>query len=183
LAGEQRHRALGDARVLWRLLQSLAGRHPPANSSLQWPRCCVGPAAAAPAPDALDGIPHAPGVYLFYGLNEHPIYIGKSVDLRSRVAGHFNSEHRATRELRLSQEVHRLEWEESAGELGALLREGELIKSRLPAHNVALRRKRNQVMLQIDDDTPRYLKADSVDLASFGASMVRSDRARRRDAC
>ena len=83
-------------------------------------------------PDALDELPHAPGVYLFYGLNEHPIYIGKSVDLRARVAGHFNAEHRAGRELRLSQEIHRLEWEETAGELGALLRECELVKTACP---------------------------------------------------
>ena len=87
-------------------------------------------------PDAIDALPHAPGVYLFYGLNEHPIYIGKSVDLRARVAGHFNAEHRAARDLRLSQEIHRLEWEETAGEFGALLRESELVKTRLPAHNV-----------------------------------------------
>jgi len=42
--------------------------------------------AAAPAARCLDAVPHAPGVYLFYGLNEHPIYIGKSVDVRARVA-------------------------------------------------------------------------------------------------
>ena len=70
----------------------------------------------------------------------------------------------------LSQEVHRLEWEETAGELGALLREGELIKTRLPAHNIALRRKLNQVMLQFDDKgRPRYLRADSMSLDAFGS--------------
>ena len=52
--------------------------------------------------------------------------------------------------MRLSQEVHRLEWEETAGEFGALLRESELIKTRLPAHNVASRRKLNQVLLGFD---------------------------------
>jgi DNA polymerase-3 subunit epsilon len=114
-------------------------------------------------------VPHAPGVYLFYGLNEHPIYIGKSVDLRARVSGHFNADHRAPRELRLSQEVHRLEWEETAGELGALLREGELIKTRLPAHNIALRRKLNQVMLELDyEGRPRYRTAATLPLDAFG---------------
>ncbi len=91
-------------------------------------------------------------MYLFYGLNGHPIYIGKSIDLRARVAGHFNSEYRAPRELQLSQEIHRLEWEETAGEFGALVRESELIKTRLPAHNVAARRKLNQVLLGFDED-------------------------------
>ncbi len=142
LEGEPRHRALGDARVLWRLLQRLADRHPPAEIEFAVHALLRRPALPPNLPpDAIDALPHAPGVYLFYGLNEHPIYIGKSIDLRARVAGHFNSEYRAPRELRLSQEIHRLEWEETAGEFGALLRESELIKTRLPAHNVASRRK------------------------------------------
>ena len=162
LGGEQRHRALGDARVLWRLLQKLAERHSAAELELAAATLLRHPSLPPHLPpDALDGIPHAPGVYLFYGLNEHPIYIGKSVDLKARIGGHFNAEHRAGRELRLSQEVHRLEWEECAGELGALLRECELVKTRLPAHNVALRRKLNQVMLQLTaDGRPRYLHTE-----------------------
>jgi len=169
LDGEQRHRALGDARVLWRLLQKLADRHTPAELELACAALLRRPSLPPHLPpDALDALPHAPGVYLFYGLNAHPIYIGKSIDVRTRVAGHFSAEHRAARELRLSQEVHRLEWEETAGELGALLREGELVKTRLPAHNVALRRKLNQVMLRIDDDgTPRYAPAAATPPEAF----------------
>jgi len=162
LGGEQRHRALGDARVLWRLLQKLAERHSAAELELAAATLLRHPSLPPHLPpDALDGIPHAPGVYLFYGLNEHPIYIGKSIDLKTRIGGHFNAEHRAGRELRLSQEVRRLEWEECAGELGALLRECELVKTRLPAHNVALRRKLNQVMLQLTaGGRPQYLHTE-----------------------
>jgi len=153
LDGEQRHRALGDARVLWRLLQRLADRHSSAEIELAVHALLRRPALPPNLPpDAIDALPHAPGVYLFYGLNEHPIYIGKSIDLRARVAGHFNSEYRAPRELLLSQEIHRLDWEETAGEFGALLRESELIKTRLPAHNVASRRKLNQVLLGFDEE-------------------------------
>jgi DNA polymerase-3 subunit epsilon len=170
LGGEQRHRALGDARVLWRLLQKLAERHPPAELELAVATLLRRPSLPPHLPpDAIDALPHAPGVYLFYGLNEHPIYIGKSIDLRARVAGHFTAEHRAARELRLSQEVHRLEWEETAGELGALLREGELIKTRLPAHNIALRRRLNQVMLELDaDGRPQIRPAATTAPESFG---------------
>lgn len=170
LDGEQRHRALGDARVLWRLLQKLADRHSPSEIELAVHALLRRPALPPNLPpDAIDALPHAPGVYLFYGLNEHPIYIGKSIDLRTRVAGHFNSEYRTPRELRLSQEIHRLEWEETAGELGALLRESELIKTRLPAHNVASRRKLNQVLLGFDDEgCATVTKAVAFDLAQLG---------------
>ena len=151
IEGEQRHRALGDARVLWRLLQKLADRHPPGEIEYAVHEILRRPGLPSNLPpDALDGLPHAPGVYLFYGLNEQPIYIGKSIDLRARVASHFNAEHRMPRDLQLSQEIHRLEWEETSGEFGALLRESELIKTRLPAHNVAARRKSNQVLASFD---------------------------------
>jgi DNA polymerase-3 subunit epsilon len=156
----------------------LAERHPPAALELAVATLLRRPSLPAHLPpDALDGIPHAPGVYLFYGLNEHPIYIGKSVDLRSRVAGHFNSEHRATRELRLSQEVHRLEWEETAGELGALLREGELIKSAARAQRRAASQAKPGAARRRRAALPEGRQRE---LAPFGSVMVRSDRARRR---
>jgi DNA polymerase-3 subunit epsilon len=171
LSGEQRHRALGDARVLWRLLQTWCARHAPGEieSAVQAVLRHPGLPPHLP-PDALDALPHAPGVYLFYGLNAHPIYIGKSVDVRTRVASHFNSEHRTSRDLRLSQEIQRLEWEETAGEFGALLRESELVKTRLPAHNVALRRRENQVVMELDEQQrPVFSRALEFDLARLGA--------------
>ena len=165
-----RHRALGDARVLWKWVQRLADRHPAAELELAVAAILRRPSLPSHLPpDALEALPHAPGVYLFFGLNEHPIYIGKSVDLRVRVGSHFNSEHRVTRELRLSQEVHRLEWEETAGEFGALLRESELVKTRLPAHNVALRRKLNQVMFALGEGgRPTFVKCTLFSPASEG---------------
>ena len=42
LEGEPRHRALGDARVLWRWLQRLADRHPPAEIEFAAHGCCGG---------------------------------------------------------------------------------------------------------------------------------------------
>jgi len=170
ISGEQRHRALGDARVLWRWVQKLRNRHQPSELSDAVRTLLRRPALPSNLPpDAIDALPHAPGVYIFYGLNQHPIYIGKSIDLRSRVAAHFNAEHRAALELRLSQEVHRVDYEETAGELGALLRESELIKTRLPAHNVASRRQLNQVLLSFaNDGRAATTRASAFDLAQLG---------------
>ncbi len=161
LEGEQRHRALGDARVLWRWLRLLYARHSRAEIDTAIERVLARPSTPpALPPQALDEIPGAPGVYLFFGANAHPIYIGKSVDLHARVAGHFAHDHASGADLRLSQEVQRVEWEETAGEIGALLRETELVKTRLPAHNIALRRRLNQVFFALDDaGRPRFVKA------------------------
>ncbi|MDP2246664.1 MAG: exonuclease domain-containing protein, partial [Nitrosomonadales bacterium] len=89
--------------------------------------------------DFLDSIPEGPGVYLFYGDTDHPLYIGKSVTLRSRVLSHFSSDHHSTKEMAIVQEVKRVEWIETAGELGALLLESRLIKEKQPAYNRMLR--------------------------------------------
>lgn len=163
LDGEQRHRALGDARVLWRFLQALAARRLPAEIE-QAVGALLRASSTPPMlpPDALDGIPDTPGVYLFYGLNAHPIYIGKSLTLRSRVMAHFSADHANAQDARLSQQVCRIEWEETAGDVGALLREAELVKTRLPAHNIALRRHAGQVLLRLAGNRPRFVPAGLV---------------------
>ena len=137
-----RHRALGDARVLWTFLQTLYRDLPAEAIEAAAKRVLKTPSLPPQlAPDALDALPEAPGVYLFYGLNALPLYIGKSTNLRERVGAHFSSDYRSATDLRLSTELQRIEFEETAGEIGALLREAALVKSMLPAHNHALRRK------------------------------------------
>ncbi|MGZ5042934.1 MAG: GIY-YIG nuclease family protein, partial [Usitatibacter sp.] len=95
------------------------------------------------APDALEGLPEGPGVYRFYGVNDLPLYIGKSVNLRDRIRSHFSGDYRSANDIRLSGEIQRIEVDETAGELGALLREARLVKELLPLHNHRLRRKLN----------------------------------------
>ena len=170
LDGEQRHRALGDARVLWRFLQRLAATRPPSEVD-EAIRTLLARSSTPPmlAPDALDGIPEAPGVYLFYGLNAHPIYIGKSLTLRTRILSHFAADHSNAQDAKLAQEVCRIEWEETAGEVGALLREAELVKTRLPVHNVVLRRRQSAVLLRLDANRPTFVPAGRVTLDELAA--------------
>src|SRR6185437_11838721 len=103
------------------------------------------------APDALEGLPEGPGVYRFYGLNRLPIYIGKSVNLRERIRSHFSSDHASANDIRISGEIQRIEVDETAGELGALLAEARLVKELLPLHNHRLRRKANACFIRLPD--------------------------------
>lgn len=159
-----RHRALGDARAVWAFLEDVY-RRLPADAIAAVVRRILRVPSLPPQlpPDCLDGIPEAPGVYRFYGDNPLPLYIGKSVNLRERVAAHFTGDWRSETDLRLSQEIRRIEFEETAGELGALLREAALVKRELPARNRALRRKEEAGVLRIaDDGRPRYLAAADI---------------------
>ena len=40
-------------------------------------------------PASLDALPRTAGVYIFQGAGALPIYIGKSLDIRSRVLAHL----------------------------------------------------------------------------------------------
>jgi len=159
-----RHRALGDARALWQFAQALYRTVERERIDDAVRRILRIPSLPPQlAPDALDAIPESPGVYLFYGLNELPLYIGKSLDLRARVAAHFSADWARETDLRLSQEIRRIEVETTAGELGALLREATLVKARMPAHNHALRRKAEAGVMRIGDDgSPAYLEAAAI---------------------
>ena len=170
LAIDGRHRALGDARVLWTFVQALYRDLAPEAIEAAARRVLKTPSLPPQlAADALDALPEAPGVYRFYGLNTLPLYIGKSANLRERVGAHFSSDYRSATDLRLSTEIQRIEFEETAGEIGALLREAALVKSLLPAHNHALRRKADSGVLALPalPGPPVFIPAAGVEPAEL----------------
>src|SRR5439155_108920 len=166
LAAADRHRALGDARILWQFVQALYRDKADAEIDAAVGRILKGPSLPPQLPaDALDTIPDAPGVYRFYGLNALPLYVGKSVNLRARIAAHFSADYRSASDLRLSAEITRIEIEETAGELGALLRESQLVKTLLPAYNQRLRRRADMVALSVaaEPEAPDYVRSDVIE--------------------
>jgi DNA polymerase-3 subunit epsilon len=145
-----RHSALGDARAIWRFVQMLYRDRDAAEIQSAVKRLLKIPSLPPQLPpDALEGLPEGPGVYRFYGVNDLPLYIGKSVNLRERIRSHFSSDYRSANDVRISGEIRRIEVDETAGELGALLKEARLVKDLLPLHNYKLRRKMNAVFLRV----------------------------------
>jgi DNA polymerase-3 subunit epsilon len=69
-------------------------------------------------PAAIDACPDGPGVYLFYGENDLPLYVGKSTGIRKRVLAHFAADHATAKEMSLAQQVRRIECIETGGEIG-----------------------------------------------------------------
>ena len=153
LQPDGRHRALADADLLWQLWQKLHAALPAGDIEQALHTLLQRPSLPSHLPsDALDQIPDTPGVYLFYGENDLPLYVGKSVHLRQRVLSHFNSDHKLYKDMRLSQQLHRIDWRETAGEVGALLLEAQLVKSLQPIHNRKLRRQGDLCAWRLDED-------------------------------
>jgi len=167
-----RHSALGDARVLWRFVQRVYREKEVPDITAAVRRLLRIPSLPPQlAPDALENLPEGPGVYRFYGVNDLPLYIGKSINLRDRVRSHFSSDYRSANDVRISGEIQRIEVEETAGELGALLREAHLVKTLLPLHNYRLRRKLNACFVRLPDlaSAPEVLFNKDIDWGVRGA--------------
>jgi DNA polymerase-3 subunit epsilon len=152
LKTEARHRAMGDVELVAAYLE-MARRELGAREVQEAAAVLLKDPSLPAGLDAsiLDQIPDRPGVYFFYGKNGLPLYIGKSVTLRSRVMSHFSGDHASFSDMRIAQEVERVEWTETAGELGALLLESRLIKEHQPIHNKRLRRSRTLFSLKLAD--------------------------------
>ncbi|MCT4704109.1 excinuclease Cho [Enterobacteriaceae bacterium H20N1] len=110
----------------------------------------------------LEDLPKASGVYVFHGESDvMPLYIGKSVNIRSRVMSHF----RTPDEAALLRQSRRITFIRTAGELGALLLEAQMIKEQQPLFNKRLRRNRQLCSLQFESDKPQVVYARDVDFS------------------
>jgi len=132
-----RHRALGDALVLRELWQKLQAEMAPAALAAAAARSMLEP-PKLPAhlpPELADELPDGPGVYRFFDADDGLLYVGRSNSLRTRILAQLGAEHPGSRDRALGCEVRRVDWCETAGELGAMLREAQLIRQGKPRYN------------------------------------------------
>lgn len=171
-----RHRAFDDANAVWSFFKKIHTIFPPSLIDEHIEKLMKKPSLPRYLKEEdIELIPESPGVYIFYGENETPLYVGKSVNMRDRVLSHFSSDFTSAKEMNLSQQVQRIETESTAGELGALLRETELVKKLQPLYNRQLNIKRQLYFLKKEKNKDGYETvnlqvADSLDLAH--ANMI-----------
>jgi len=108
--------------------------------------------------DILDSLPNQPGCYLMKDREGVVIYIGKAINLRSRVRSYFHAS--AQKNPRTSQLVSRIEdieWIIVGSELEALILEMNLIKEYQPRFNVQLKDDKRYPYIKIHwaDDFPK----------------------------
>jgi len=149
LSCKTRHRAFDDAKVLYHFYTKLQQEIP-----LEKLEKAISHGLKQPSlplnltQDDLQQLPEQPGVYIFYADNDIPLYIGKSINIRERVLSHFASDIHAPFEMKISQQIKRIETIPTAGELGALLLESQLIKKLLPLYNKMSRIKHELISIR-----------------------------------
>jgi DNA polymerase III subunit epsilon len=148
-----RHRALPDAETCARVFCALFSRLCAAATTVEEALDATRPArprrvragatdggrslrgARKRRPD-VSGLPDEPGVYIFRNASGQPLYVGKSVTLRTRARAHFAPSSAST-DWALQAEL--VDHRATRSELGALLLERRLIRELRPPGNVRIK--------------------------------------------
>ncbi|MET0684108.1 MAG: exonuclease domain-containing protein [Solirubrobacteraceae bacterium] len=141
---EETHRALPDAETCARVFCALFSRLTAHAATVGDAVALLGPRRSAPGtrrpragakrrppnerPD-FSSLPKDPGVYVFRDADGRPLYVGKSVSLRTRARQHF------TTPAEWTGHAEHVDYQATESELGALLLEDRLIKTMRPPGN------------------------------------------------
>jgi excinuclease Cho len=116
------------------------------------------------SPASLAALPRSAGVYIFKGEGTLPLYIGKSVDIRTRVLSHLRTQDEAS----MIAQTRKIDFIETSGEIGALLLEAQMIKAHSPLFNIRLRRLRNMNSIRLAETgngvAPQIVSSKDIDI-------------------
>ena len=102
-------------------------------------------------------LPKQSGSYQFYNADGKLIYIGKAVDLRSRVCSYWREGTNHTpAKANMVKEITRVEWITTDSEIEAFLLEANLIKKHQPHYNIDLRDDKRfyYIHISLEDEIP-----------------------------
>lgn len=90
--------------------------------------------------EELKRIPHKPGVYQYFDIDDVLIYVGKAKNLKNRVSSYFVNENQLNSKTRvLVRKIQRIAFTIVDTEIDAWLLENNLIKKHKPRYNVMLK--------------------------------------------
>ena len=115
--------------------------------------------------EELKKLPSKPGVYLMKDENEIIIYIGKSVNLKSRVRQYFTESAKAVsiKTRYLSSNIKSFEYIITETEVEALILENNLIKKNRPRYNILLKDDKTYPYIKItNEEYPKIIKTRKV---------------------
>jgi DNA polymerase-3 subunit epsilon len=195
-----RHRAMPDAQALlafWRIVRAAWPAEELQRAlDLASLRVTLPPSLPQDLPDDL---PEGPGVYRFFGLRDGSVdgegadtllYVGKANNLRERVLDHFRAGPADAKALKLALQIRRVEWTQTAGELGAMLLEAREVREAQPVYNRQPRGSGKRLTWLFDDGgdslaAPRLVEIDAMALRSgnaFGSYRTARDGRRALEA-
>ncbi len=118
-------------------------------------------------------IPHKSGVYIYKNALSKVIYVGKAVDLYSRVSSYFNNKSTSPKTRALVYEISNVDFIVVESELEALILEANLIKKYLPIFNIRLTDDKDYLYIAITkEDFPKVITARKKDLPAGRQGLI-----------
>ncbi|WP_439105569.1 GIY-YIG nuclease family protein [Congregibacter sp.] len=118
--------------------------------------------------DFLESAPRCPGVYRFFSADDALLYVGKSIDIGTRLNSHFADAREPGRQQRMMAAVDRVDCQLTAGEVGALLMENAAIKAEAPLYNRRQRRSRKLWTQRLQEDVEGFMQVVPSDFCPAG---------------
>jgi DNA polymerase-3 subunit epsilon len=120
------------------------------------------------AKEEFDRLPALPGVYYFLNANGNVIYVGKAINIKKRIAGHFTGDAREWSRSKIRNEIHHITYELTGNELIALILESQEIRRLWPKYNQAQKFRVEEWGVFDYEDRNGYLRF-SVNVVARGA--------------
>lgn len=154
-----RHRAGGDAAATVRIFDELL-RRDTENHILKALKRNSGETILPPnlPKDEFDKLPVKPGVYYFHDARGKVIYVGKAINIKKRIAGHFSGDAREWSRSNIRNEIHHISFELTGNELIALILESQEIRRLWPKYNQAQKFKVEEWGIFDYEDRNGYLR-------------------------
>jgi DNA polymerase-3 subunit epsilon len=118
--------------------------------------------------EAFDRLPVKCGVYYFHDARGNVIYVGKAINIKKRIAGHFSGDAREWSRSRIRNEIHNISYELTGNELIALILESQEIRRLWPKYNQAQKFKVEEWGIYEYEDRNGYLRF-SVNMVTRGS--------------
>lgn len=110
-------------------------------------------------------IPHKPGIYIYKDKSGKVIYVGKAMDLYSRVSSYFNNSWKDIKTSHLVADMAGVATIIVESEIEALVLEANLIKKYKPQYNIRLADDKDYLYIVVTDEIfPKVITARKKDL-------------------
>jgi DNA polymerase-3 subunit epsilon len=118
--------------------------------------------------EEFDRLPAKAGVYYFLNARGQVIYVGKAINIKKRIAGHFTGDAREWSRSNIRNEIHHITYELTGNELIALILESQEIRKHWPRYNQAQKYKAEEWGIFNYEDRNGYLRF-SVNVVTRGS--------------
>jgi DNA polymerase-3 subunit epsilon len=133
-----RHRAAGDAAATVKIFDQLLRRDRDSYIAKALKRNSGETILPPNLPkEEFDRLPSLAGVYYFHNAHGNVIYVGKAINIKKRIAGHFAGDAREWSRSKIRNEIHHISYELTGNELIALILESQEIRRLWPKYNQA----------------------------------------------